>query len=116
VVKTGIIRVLAGTNGAGKSSVGGAHLRASGAKYFNPDELARELLASGADASLAEANSHAWKRGVAELRRAIDGGTDFTFETTLGGNTVTPTHVPARRLNKPTQPARVASLTQCSFR
>ena len=33
---------LAGVNGAGKSSVGGAMIRASGADYFNPDEAARE--------------------------------------------------------------------------
>jgi predicted ABC-type ATPase len=86
--RRGVIRVLAGTNGAGKSSVGGVHFRESGANYFNPDEVARDLLASGAVASLDEANSHAWKRGVAELRRAIDAHTDFSFETTLGGNTV----------------------------
>ncbi|HEX2202650.1 MAG TPA: hypothetical protein VHG91_05115 [Longimicrobium sp.] len=84
----GVIRVLAGTNGAGKSSVGGAHLRAAGAGYYNPDEVARALLDSGAVASPAEANAEAWRRGAEELRRAIAGDTDFTFETTLGGNTI----------------------------
>jgi len=29
--------VLAGVNGAGKSSIGGAALRAFGADYYNPD-------------------------------------------------------------------------------
>jgi predicted ABC-type ATPase len=86
--RRGVIRVLAGTNGAGKSSVAGAHLRAAGAGYFNPDEVARELFASGAVESLAEANAEAWKRGADELRRAIVGQADFTFETTLGGNTI----------------------------
>jgi predicted ABC-type ATPase len=38
------IYVLAGVNGAGKSSIGGATFRASGADYYNPDEAARELL------------------------------------------------------------------------
>lgn len=84
----GTIRVLAGPNGAGKSSVAGAHLRASGTNYFNPDEIARELLRTGAVASISEANSQAWNREVAELRRAIEDGTDFTFEATLGGRTI----------------------------
>jgi predicted ABC-type ATPase len=38
--------VLAGINGAGKSSIGGAMIRASGADYFNPDEAARDLIAA----------------------------------------------------------------------
>ena len=41
------IHVLAGTNGAGKSSVGGAMFRESGAEYFNPDEAAQRFHASG---------------------------------------------------------------------
>ena len=86
--RRGIIRVLAGTNGAGKSSVGGAHLRVAGVGYFNPDEIARELLVSGAVESPTQANAEAWKRGADELRRAISRQTDFTFETTLGGDTI----------------------------
>jgi predicted ABC-type ATPase len=35
--------VLAGTNGAGKSSVAGALIRSSGGDYFNPDEVAKRL-------------------------------------------------------------------------
>ncbi|MQA92208.1 MAG: ZTL protein [Gemmatimonas sp.] len=84
-----MIRVLAGTNGAGKSSIGGAQLRRIGADYYNPDEVARALLKSGVVAGLPEANSLAWKRGVDELKRAIIQHSDFTFETTLGGATVT---------------------------
>ena len=37
------IYVLAGTNGAGKSSIGGAMFRQAGAEYFNPDEAAGRL-------------------------------------------------------------------------
>ena len=35
------IYVIAGVNGAGKSSIGGAAFRAFGADYYNPDEAAR---------------------------------------------------------------------------
>ena len=35
---SGSIYVLAGCNGAGKSSIGGAALRDSGVEFFNPDE------------------------------------------------------------------------------
>jgi hypothetical protein len=37
--------VLAGTNGAGKSSIAGARFRESGGA-FNPDEAARRILAA----------------------------------------------------------------------
>jgi len=37
------IYVLAGTNGAGKSSVGGAIFRERGAEYFDPDEAALRI-------------------------------------------------------------------------
>ncbi len=37
------IYVLAGVNGAGKSSIAGAAFRAHGADYYNPDEVARAL-------------------------------------------------------------------------
>jgi predicted ABC-type ATPase len=37
------IYVLAGTNGAGKSSLGGAVIRAKGADYFNPDGATRRI-------------------------------------------------------------------------
>ena len=40
------IYVLAGTNGAGKSSIGGAMFREAGAEYFNPDEAAQHILST----------------------------------------------------------------------
>ncbi len=83
------IQVLAGTNGAGKSSVEGAALRLRGADYFNPDEATRRLIAANPTISLAEANSEAWRIGTRLLKRAIAERLDFAFETTLGGNTVT---------------------------
>jgi predicted ABC-type ATPase len=83
------IYVLAGTNGAGKSSVAGAMFRAVNAEYFNPDEAARQILARNAGTDLTEANSAAWQEGRRLLERAIDERLDFAFETTLGGTTIT---------------------------
>jgi predicted ABC-type ATPase len=83
------IYVLAGTNGAGKSSIGGAMIRASGADYFNPDEAAREILAANPGASITEANSAAWFEGKRLLARAIAERGNFAFETSLGGATIT---------------------------
>jgi hypothetical protein len=40
------IYVLAGVNGAGKSSIVGAAFRVFGADYYNPDEAARALMAA----------------------------------------------------------------------
>ena len=82
------IYVLAGVNGAGKSSIGGAAFRASGADYYNPDEAAHELMAEWPGLTLAEANAAAWRNGRALLERAIQERLDFAFETTLGGNTI----------------------------
>jgi predicted ABC-type ATPase len=82
------IYVLAGVNGAGKSSIGGAAIRASGADYYNPDEAARELRATQSGLTLAEANAAAWQTGRMLLERAIEEHLDFAFETTLGGNTI----------------------------
>lgn len=83
------LTVLAGVNGAGKSSVGGQTLRALGAAYFNPDEHARLLRAKQPSLSQAEANSISWNYGKSKLEEAIANGTDFTFESTLGGKTIT---------------------------
>src|SRR6185503_12714117 len=80
---------LAGVNGAGKSSVGGAMIRASGADYFNPDEAAADILKANPGASIAEANSAAWFEGKRLLERAIAERGNFAFETTLGGTTIT---------------------------
>lgn len=82
------IFVLAGVNGAGKSSIGGAAIRASGADYYNPDEAARELIARQPGLTLTEANAAAWQTGRMLLERAIHERLDFAFETTLGGNTI----------------------------
>src|SRR5437870_567264 len=82
------IYVLAGTNGAGKSSVAGAMFRRSGADYFNPDEATARILAANSGISAADANSAAWHQGKRLLERAIAERLDFAFETTLGGQTI----------------------------
>jgi len=82
------IYVLAGVNGAGKSSIGGATFRASGADYFNPDEVAGNLISANPNLTQADANSAAWHQGVKLLKRAIEERLDFAFETTLGANTI----------------------------
>lgn len=82
------ITVLAGVNGAGKSSIGGAMLRAAGADYYNPDEAAREIRAASPRLTQREANGVAWQKGRDLLRRAIDQRKDFVFESTLGAHTI----------------------------
>jgi predicted ABC-type ATPase len=80
--------VLAGTNGAGKSSLGGAMFRESGADYFNPDEAALRLRSANPGMAQEEANSAAWRQGKRLLERAISERLNFAFETTLGGHTI----------------------------
>jgi predicted ABC-type ATPase len=80
--------VLAGTNGAGKSSIGGAMLLAEGVLYFNPDEAAARVRVANPGISEAEAQSIAWHEGKRLLERAITERLDYAFETTLGGNTI----------------------------
>lgn len=82
------IYLLAGVNGAGKSSIGGAALQAAGVPYFNPDLVARDL--RGADATLdgTEANARAWQLGLRGLQRALTEGGTWAMETTLGGRTL----------------------------
>jgi predicted ABC-type ATPase len=82
------IYVLAGVNGAGKSSVGGAMLATSGQEFFNPDVAAREARQESPEISQEEANARAWKEGLRLLDVSIADRRDFTFETTLGGNTM----------------------------
>lgn len=82
------IFVLAGVNGAGKSSVGGALLVEHGLTWFNPDTFARELTAA-LGLSVAEANGRAWQQGRKLLETAITKGANYAFETTLGGQTIT---------------------------
>jgi predicted ABC-type ATPase len=88
------IHVLAGVNGAGKSSVGGATIRAFGADYYNPDEAARAIADGSPSIAQPQANALAWQQGVRMLEHAISRRLDFAFETTLGGATI------ARRLSE----------------
>jgi predicted ABC-type ATPase len=81
------ILVLAGVNGAGKSSVGGALLAEHGLTWFNPDTFARELVGQ-LGLSPQEANARAWNFGRERLEAAITQGTNFAFETTLGAHTI----------------------------
>jgi predicted ABC-type ATPase len=90
-VASPVITVLAGTNGAGKSSVGGEFLRQAGGYYFNPDEAAREILQAKPGMKQEEANSLAWGEGFRQLQEAIRLRKDFAFETTLGGTTIADT-------------------------
>jgi predicted ABC-type ATPase len=83
------IYVLAGTNGAGKSSIAGAMFRRTGADYFNPDEATARILAANPGLSTSDANSAAWHQGKRLLERAIAERLDVAFETTLGGHTIT---------------------------
>ncbi len=80
--------MLAGTNGAGKSSIAGALLRASGGDYFNPDEVAQRLRSERSELSQDQANALAWAAGVRLLDAAIRERRDHFFETTLGGRTI----------------------------
>ena len=82
------IYVLAGVNGAGKSSIGGAAFRQFGGDYYNPDEAAQRFMSTDPELSQTEANSAAWNAGVSLLKRAIEQRLDFAFETTLGANTI----------------------------
>ena len=91
--RSGSIYVLAGCNGAGKSSIGGAALRQSGSDFFNPDEAARRIAAANAARkprlTQAQINGAAWNEGRRLLQRAIDERAAFAIETTLGGKTMT---------------------------
>jgi predicted ABC-type ATPase len=82
------IFVLAGVNGAGKSSIGGAAFRAFGGDYFNPDEAAAALRKARPELSQTQANSAAWQQGRRLLGQAIDQRLDFALETTLGASTI----------------------------
>lgn len=87
--------MLAGVNGAGKSSIGGHLLQQAGLAWYNPDQFARELVQAIGSHQTA-ANAAAWQEGVRRLDHALAEGRSFAFETTLGGNTI------ARRLRQAT--------------
>jgi predicted ABC-type ATPase len=83
-----VLYVLAGVNGAGKSSIGGHLLERDRLAWFNPDTFARELkAATGCDQEAA--NAHAWQESIRRLDEATAKGLNHAFETTLGGKTVT---------------------------
>ncbi|MFP7725377.1 hypothetical protein [Lysobacter sp. D1-1-M9] len=79
--------MLAGVNGAGKSSVGGHLLEQAGLNWFNPDTFAREWRAQTA-CEQGEANAVAWQEGLRRLDQAIAQGHHHAMETTLGGRTI----------------------------
>jgi len=83
-----VITVIAGVNGAGKSSIAGARIRSAGGDYFNPDEVASTLRANDPSLSTVQSNGQAWQMGYNQLSRAIHEEQDYTFETTLGGNSI----------------------------
>lgn len=83
-----VLLVLAGVNGAGKSSIGGnIMLRRAGLAWFNPDTYTRILVQTGLPPS--QANARAWQHGVDLLDQAVAARHSHAFETTLGGTTMT---------------------------
>lgn len=82
-----VLYVLAGVNGAGKSSIGGHLLEKAGLSWFNPDTYARELTAA-AGCEPGEASAAAWQESLRRLDDAIANGRHHAFETTLGGRTI----------------------------
>jgi predicted ABC-type ATPase len=87
--RRGRILVAAGTNGAGKSVIAGEFLAArAGGAYFNPDTAAKAMVDKDG-LTLEEANARAWNIGFELLNRSIERNDDFSFETTLGGNSIT---------------------------
>ena len=83
-----VLFVLAGVNGAGKSSIGGIVLEQQGLTWFNPDTFARDLRAA-TRCDLETSNSLAWHEGMRRFDQALAKGRNLAFETTLGGVTVT---------------------------
>jgi predicted ABC-type ATPase len=86
-----VLLVLAGVNGAGKSSIGGLAIQLQGMSWFNPDSYTRALMAALPSLSLEEANGLAWTEGKRRLDAAIAQGESYAFETTLGGNSIAET-------------------------
>jgi len=67
----------------------GAMLLEQDVEYFNPDEAATQIRSANPGMTQTEANSAAWYEGKRLLERAIRERSDFAFETTLGGHTIT---------------------------
>jgi predicted ABC-type ATPase len=80
------ILVGAGTNSAGKSSIVQPFIESAGGAYFNPDQYAHALIERGMPPS--EANAMAWTRGYDRLCSAVERGSAYAFETTLGGHSI----------------------------
>ena len=95
-----MIAVLAGVNGAGKSSIAGAKLEREGGAYFNPDVESRRIRERRPDLSEQEANSIAWYLGRDLLESAIENDDDYAFETTLGGQSITQLLIEAAQKNR----------------
>src|SRR5262249_29624900 len=87
IIEPNRIHVLAGVNGAGKSSIGGAAVRSYGGEYYNPDEAAKRLMAARPGIAQPEANAAAWHQGRRLLGRAIAERLGFALGTTPGGTT-----------------------------
>lgn len=82
------IVVLAGVNGAGKSSVAGAAILDHGGAFYNPDATAREFRDSNPALTVEQANAAAWELGRRGLEQALANGEFFALETTLGARTI----------------------------
>jgi len=87
ITKRPFIFVLAGVNGAGKSSMGGTLLLEHGLDWFNPDTYARDLRAQF-NLDSAQSNSRAWEHNRSRLEDALIQKTSYAFETTLGGRSI----------------------------
>jgi predicted ABC-type ATPase len=82
------IYVVAGVNGAGKTSIVGRELTEKNLPYFDPDEAARRIRQANPGMSDADADSDAWDEMVRLLCEAIADRRFFAFETTLGRRTI----------------------------
>lgn len=85
--KTPCIYILAGTNGAGKSSIAGSTFGQWG--FYNPDDIARNIRLSNPEINEEVASIMSWEGGKELLKRAIKNSSVFALETTLGGDTIT---------------------------
>ena len=80
------IYVLAGTNGAGKSSIAGAMLLEQGVTYFNPDQAAAQIREENPHLSLTEAQSIAWRASYTATQAKNEFG--HLLEQAIHGTTV----------------------------
>lgn len=83
------IYVLAGVNGAGKSSILAETFMQRGVEVFNPDDATDLILQRNPGLARDEANRLGWEQGRRLLETAIERRLDYAFETTLGGTTIT---------------------------